>query len=445
MTQEPGIFVPAEEESPLTRFTCKVFLVLLGLHTLLTLYAVYHQPLWSPKDELAHYDYIDKLSNFRIPRMGERISDYSLRLTLDYSTWKNPKGFNGTAKKMGVNGLSYEAQQPALYYLLLAGPNRILKSAGLNPLMQIFTLRCYQWIFILLGLLLAIPIFKELSLLFGTDPLWGYVWAFYLSLSITWTGVQLTNDNLSLLAGNAVLYATLRFMRDRTIFWNISSAFLTTMALWVKATNGLFLLLHLIVRARAVMQKNAGRRWRMVAFALPFLFILLQTAFNIAYHKDLFKISMVRDHFSSWVLPIHNPLKFIVALFQDSVDLKHLGLHPTIWVGFVLLLVVGAKVPFYCIRWFRTRALQFVPAISALAISLGVIGSALTMNYLCPGVRWASFRHDQGYALFWGVSLWQVPFGSKTFHRKYSIPALAVLGLAAEIYYAYRIALVYPL
>jgi len=99
----------------------------------------------------------------------------------------------------------------------------------------------------------------------------------------------LTNDNLSLLAGNAVLYATLRFLRERTIFWNFVSAVLAVTACWVKATNGLFLLLHLAVRAPAGMRKDGGPWMRTLATALPFLLLLLQTGFNTLYHHDPFK------------------------------------------------------------------------------------------------------------------------------------------------------------
>jgi len=377
--------------------------------------------------------------------MGEEISDYSLRLTLDYSTWKKPPSFDGTAKGMGVTGLSYEIQQPALYYLLLAGPNRMLKSAGVAPLRQIFMLRGLQFFFIVLGSLLAIPIFKELRLLFGTDPLWGYVWSFYLSLSITWTGVQLTNDNLSLLAGNAVLYATLRFLRERTIFWNFVSAVLAVTACWVKATNGLFLLLHLAVRAPAGMRKDGGPRMRTLATALPFLLLLLQTGFNTLYHHDPFKTGMVRDHFASWVPSEGHPLRFIATLVCDSVDLKHMGLHPPLTFAIVLMVFFAAKAVWLVSAAIRARALRFAPGFAALIMSLAVAGFALALNFLSPGVHWVSFRHYQGYALFWGVALWQFPFGSEAFHRRFTIPALAVLAAVAEIYYAYRLVLVYPL
>ena len=122
-----------------------------------------------------------------------------------------------------------------------------------------------------------------------------------------------------------------------------------------------------------------------------------------------------------------------------------MGLHPPLTFAIVLMVFFAAKAVWLVSAAIRARALRFAPGFAALIMSLAVAGFALALNFLSPGVHWVSFRHYQGYALFWGVALWQFPFGSEAFHRRFTIPALAVLAAVAEIYYAYRLVLVYPL
>ena len=101
------------------------------------------QPIWSPRDEIAHFDYVEKLSVGRLPLPDEPISDSTFAMCLEFS-WARPADFDGTRPSMGLAGTSYEAWQPPLYYALLTPPNLLLESLGANPRLRITVLRLFQ-------------------------------------------------------------------------------------------------------------------------------------------------------------------------------------------------------------------------------------------------------------------------------------------------------------
>jgi hypothetical protein len=91
-----------------------------------------HNPSLSPADEFAHLDYVVKVADGKIPRMGERIDPRVQRIVacagIDYpGTTVPPCDFAKFDPALFPNrGYNHEAQQPPLYYAITAA----LRGAG---------------------------------------------------------------------------------------------------------------------------------------------------------------------------------------------------------------------------------------------------------------------------------------------------------------------------
>lgn len=123
---------------PLAKFL--VFLIVIGA-PLLVLWGTHSSfPEFSPIDEGAHYDYVDRIYSDGVPIMGELMLPSSLNKIACYgvdleglvlpdcdSVEVIPQNFPGGA-------LQYEAQQPPLYYLYVATVAPVLELFGLGSL-----------------------------------------------------------------------------------------------------------------------------------------------------------------------------------------------------------------------------------------------------------------------------------------------------------------------
>jgi len=54
------------------RWEIRLFALLALLGTIGSVLSVQRQPIWSPLDELAHYDYIERVSRGALPRIRRR-------------------------------------------------------------------------------------------------------------------------------------------------------------------------------------------------------------------------------------------------------------------------------------------------------------------------------------------------------------------------------------
>lgn len=199
------------------------------------------QPMWEGFDEWAHFGYIEHVVRYRrLPSRFDPVSDQLRRsvelapvsaAAADYSTasithdafWRLPveerlrrerelRGLTtGYKSDGGVSGalLQYEAQQPPLYYLLLALPYLAVQSLSLPA--QALTLRIASLLISTLGLFLCyrvalrIPACRRAAV-----PL--------LLLLASWPGLlvrmsHIGNDALALALGSAVVLCSFRIVR----------------------------------------------------------------------------------------------------------------------------------------------------------------------------------------------------------------------------------------
>ena len=400
--------------SALQRFRTSLLMgmvVLVPLVMVLNLVAAWRAPVWSPRNELAHYDFIDQIGRLRLPRPGDPISDYTYRITTGGFTWKKPSGFDGSRESMGIEGLSYEVHQPPLYYTLMAIPNIWLKSRGEVPAVQIRLLRCVQVLVAGLGFLLLIPIFRELSVLGGFSTAYGVIAAVGMMLCNVGTYTTLGNDSFSALFCNLAVLFHLRYWRRGAIAELAGASFAVAGALLVKHTNGLMLPLHLVSAASFALSRHDGAaRKPLLIGAIPVFLLAISLVFNRLYFGRFLPLDVTEQYFENVVTPTRGAWRLVRTLVLDSLTLRHLHFQWPPWAARYLLamLALNTLLSGYRVLWLRARGGEVIVLICCL-MSLSVIGSALFLNTYKPGVWWSAFRHFYGYQVFWWIALFRVP------------------------------------
>jgi len=117
---------------------------------------------WSPIDEYGHYDYIDKLSEGRLPRLSDPISN-ELFEHIKNNPDKSVSGLVNTREELGFGNYSYQAKHPPLYYLVLLLPDMCMKKMGTPIFTRLKVLRVFSHVLYFIGLLLLIPIARLLT------------------------------------------------------------------------------------------------------------------------------------------------------------------------------------------------------------------------------------------------------------------------------------------
>ncbi|MBW7935923.1 MAG: hypothetical protein H3C71_01845, partial [Flavobacteriales bacterium] len=107
------------------------------------------QPIWSPVDEPAHMDYIEKLSYLKWPAATDSPVEQTILQSYAQTNW-NQSEPNDTA--IGLLAYSYELQQPPLYYLIMAVPNRLMIMTQVSLIKRVLVLRYISWSIFLFGL-----------------------------------------------------------------------------------------------------------------------------------------------------------------------------------------------------------------------------------------------------------------------------------------------------
>ena len=100
------------------------FLVCVAAPTALVAVHIHENPMFSPIDEAAHYDYVTRIADGGFPRLGQRLQPSTLRALACTGT-----AFSGLhtppctspvlrASQFAGGGYQYEAQQPPTYYAI---------------------------------------------------------------------------------------------------------------------------------------------------------------------------------------------------------------------------------------------------------------------------------------------------------------------------------------
>jgi hypothetical protein len=323
--------------------------------------SVFETPLWSPRDEVQHYDYINSISDGHLPKAEQKVSHFTEHL---FYTWVDSL-FN----TRGYWYKSYEANQPVAYYAVLAVPNLALRKMDVSPRVLIYSLRIISLSIVFIAVLFLLYTAKE----FKKFPLLRCS-AFFSAIVISFVSkdvfVSLGNDNLSVLFGAVQFYLFLQEKEEtKKMFWMIAAASFATF--FVKVTNGLlfipcglYMLLH-----KDLLTKTVGAKLIVALFIFPFT-------------KYVFLPSSITTN-----QPIDYPgrgiLNFLTLLFGNTFSISF---QYSLWLGLFLLLALFCSL-------FISRREELTKDLCFQYCTLAVFTSAVVLNYVILGIPWSAFRH----------------------------------------------------
>jgi hypothetical protein len=385
----------------------RLVLIVFGLVVLSNGIWIWRQPVWSPRDELAHFDYVERLSDGELPQANAPIAKQSFRITRDYLGAYQYADFDGTPQGLGLAGISYEAGQPPLYYVLLAGPNRLLRTTALRPPDQIRLLRILQYGFVVLGAILALPLSREAARTFGGDESWGAPFAIALALPHLVYTHSLGNDNASLAAGMAVLLLWCRALHKGNDFAARGASLVFGLSLLLKYSNLVLLPAHVVAAVVYLSRHGRRRDWCLLPAlsALPLIGWLAANVYRLGEPLGT-RASLIL--FSGWVGPMPIPL-FLDQLARDAFNMGSANLALPSGAGWILLGVLATHAAFRFARWRRGHR----PADAAVAVvaasALAAVGFGAVLNAFRPGVHWVAFRHYVAIFPLWLIGLFGWP------------------------------------
>lgn len=376
---------------------------------------VLRQSIWSPRDEIAHFDYIEQLSSGHWPQAGEMISDRTFAMCLHDFDWPRPDDFDGTRGTMSVFAFSYEAWQPPLYYALMVLPNRALDWLDVSPTTRLVTLRLLTLGFVYAGLLMVVALFYELGKLGAVGREVGWLVALALAVTNLQHYFSLGNDNLAPLFGATFFWLHARHHRlgeSRCLWW---AAFVTGLGIWCKFSNGLLLVVHVVLcllRPRAGALESTWRS-RLATLVIPLGMAIALLTLNHFRFGEVLNISTTEERFAPRTVSTDYSPLFLTFLVHDSLLLiwkngaRFVAAHPRTlawWWGFAATLAVNALLVLVCRLRGKWTARQGV-VLLAVGITAMVVAAAAILNLKRPSVYWYNFRHFFAYAVPWFTAI----------------------------------------
>lgn len=323
---------------PLLVVYCAVLAIAWVLNTLVAI----REPIWSPRDEIAHFDYIDRLSSGEIPDPRSPVLQYTLLLCSKYFTWNAPPSFNGSVASMGTAGRSYEAEQPLLYYAALALPHRLLKGR-VSPETGVRALRLASLSFVFGAALLVILTASRVARVAPAHGAWLLITALLLSITNIPAYATLGNDSLSALFGALVLFLSVRTLeeptRQSTLLW--LSVTVSISVLLVKATNASLVVAPLYLSLFPRLGEARRFPLKRIAYGLaPLSPVAAWVLYRSFYSRTGLGSYAAQKYFAPWVSGIPSPPVFLQTLLSESLNMSHIGLGPLPIVGVVLGLLL---------------------------------------------------------------------------------------------------------
>ncbi|MCW3083024.1 MAG: family glycosyltransferase, 4-amino-4-deoxy-L-arabinose transferase [Bacteroidetes bacterium] len=188
------------------------FLVVLCAFTIIrSVMYIDAQYRWSPIDEFAHMDYVDKVSEGTLPKVSDTISDELFQSVIK-DTLRSFLHNIHSRQALGLGDFSYESHHPPVYYFVLAVPERIMKKWNWDIIKRLKVLRLCSYFIFAAGMFLCIPLFRSLNKLGFNIPL-SYAWGcvlFGLAI-VTNRRYGLGNNMMSPLMINSCAYFLIQY------------------------------------------------------------------------------------------------------------------------------------------------------------------------------------------------------------------------------------------
>lgn len=386
------------------------FVLLFLVYTWIAIDYTWKLRIWSPFDEIAQYDYIDKLSSGRFPLPTEAISDYSANLSINYFDWIKGSEFKGTKETMGIAGLSYEAQQPPFYYLVMAVPNSILKSLSVMPRLQVRVLReIGVFAQVCAAIIIGVCINKSRRFT-QIHPIWSLIIPVTILIpSWEWRG-PISNSNFALLPTVLSILFLLIYLEKQDNLWALGlNIFFTVLSFLTKYTYGLLLVLMIGFSLIMLWQNRKGREAgaflkQMLLVLSPLLLVIGYLALNVYRFgfNDILGTKAVTNMFASLVTLDTWGFGLIRSLINTALTIPYLPVQPP-WV---IMFLAGCGLTIVQVAWLfiNSKHRENSLYITSLGMVAIIMACSWLLTKISPLVDWGFFRHYFGFFGFWMIA-----------------------------------------
>ena len=349
---------------------------------------------WSPIDEYAHMDYIEKLSEGQIPKLSDTLSE-ELFEYIKNNPNKNVSGPIKNRADLGYGNNSYQAKHPPLYYAILVIPNLILKKMRVGVFARVITLRLISFLLFVLGSYLCIPIFRLLKKLhFELPHFYGWMCFSFSLLICTHERYGLGNNLLSPLLINGALYLFLTYEDSFNTKYLYGFIVLICLSILSSLSNVLiapFLFLFFLYRHwRRILLKNI-----LLSFGISTLIGMVYVTWKTMSAPDkLFEDQMNKILAFNMPPGLLDYKTCLELLLGDTFQLSFIKGEPNISSFFVIGLSVNILLSVFYIREIKKKHLWLLLGYCMLFV---FALEFYILNKYVGIVTWIAFRHYLGF------------------------------------------------
>jgi hypothetical protein len=367
--------------------------VLIVIISWIDLQYMYKQPIWGDVDEIAHFDYIEKISNGNLKYDNDVFIEKEVLQSLSELHWKKPENYNGDIHQIGLTGISYELHQPPLYYGLMSIPNIIAKWMQVDISERVLLIRIISWLLFLAGIFIGFLLIKKVQKdAFGNIkiPL-GEIFIIFSICAGAYDRYGVSNDVISVTVINLHFWIFYRFIKhnSNSLFLLVQVSIL--LILFSKQTNWPIAFVSWALCLYLKLKKDRFNFCQLLislCIYIPFIIYL------IIFITQQTEISVSKSIFNSY-LPagIFDFNSFIQILFENTFDLQIFHLNPFLWRPWILIIFILQLIS---ITWLSLKNIVFRLSLVYLIILTIMM---FVLNKWVGGVHWYAFRHYTGYSL----------------------------------------------
>lgn len=346
---------------------------------------------WCPIDEYAHMDYIEKLSQGRMPAVSDTIETEILNDIIMHPE-RNVYHRSESKSTLGLALFSYQAKHPPVYYAILAPLNKMLKKYHFPVFTRLRILRLVSFGGYVLGLLLLIPVTKKFRLAgFQVKSGWPSLGILFGLLIASHERYGLGNNMWSVLINLTSVLCVLHFLANKKLRFLWMAFFLLGISLLTALTNIfvlpilIFLIVFLIRKHPFTVNHYFFLSTSLILPILVFMYWQFATRPSPSYNGWIEEI--LRIGILSGAVEYSTFLNF---LFRDiwTMDFISPGCYNPWLVGSFLIAI------FFSTTWKRFDR----PKTWMISFSLAVYLLTLLfiLNRFVDSVTWVAFRHYIG-------------------------------------------------
>ena len=356
---------------------------------------------WSNIDEYAHMDYIEKLSDGKMPLMSDKICNEIYLNTLIHHE-KSVVGIQLNREGLGLANYSYQAQHPPLYYSLLTIPNLIMKALKVPIFSRLIVLRLISYFLFVIGMFMCLPMFNLLNKLgFNVPKNYALGCVFFGLLIATHERYGLGNNQLSPLLINSALMMTFQYYHMPKNKYLYTFIILICLSLFSSMANVFCIpILFLIMLNKYI--KNLTLKNFTIATLIMLVSAGLFVSWKLIFVPEQEMANFIRAFFEANIPANILNFELFVTIFLNDMFIQSF-INPKINLAYAFYVLFSANIIF-CILYFKTLLKSQKWLLVVLLSLVYFICTLWFLNTNIKGYTWVAFRHYQGLIPFFYVS-----------------------------------------